>query len=49
MNSNEVMGKHIILKIIVDKLNAAPYYAILADEVTSHDVEHLVIYARFAD
>ena len=45
----EVMGKHMILHDILSNLNAAPYYAILADEVTSHNVEHLAICARFVD
>ena len=45
----EVMGKHTILRGILDDLNAAPYYSILADEVTSHNVEHLAICARFVD
>jgi len=45
----EVMGKHIILKGILDDLNAATYYSILADEVTSHNEEHLAICARFID
>ena len=44
-----VMGKHIILQGILDELNAARYYSILADEVTSHNVEHLAICARFVD
>ena len=44
-----VMGKHIILKGIVDELNTAKFFAILADEVTSHNVEHLAIWARFVD
>ena len=45
----EVMGKHIILHDILSDLNTAPYYTILADEVTSHNVEHLAICARFVD
>ena len=45
----EVMGKHIILKGILDNLNAATYYSISADEVTSHNEEHLAICARFVD
>lgn len=45
----EVMGKHIILKGILDDLNAATYYSILADKVTSHNEEHLAIFARFVD
>ena len=45
----EVMGKHMILRGILHNLNAAPYYSILADEVISHNVEHLTICARFVD
>ena len=45
----EVMGKHIVLRTIVDELKAARWYAILADEVTSHNIEHLAICAWFAD
>ena len=45
----QVMGKHIILKGILDDLNAATYYSTLADEVTSHNEEHLAVCARFVD
>lgn len=31
----EVIGKQIILKSTLDELNAAPFYSILADELTS--------------
>ena len=43
------MGKCIILQGILDDLNAASYDSILADEVTSHNVEHLAISARFVN
>ena len=33
----------------MDELKAARWYAILADEVTSHNIEHLAICARFVD
>ena len=45
----EVIGKRIILKGIVEDLNDTPFHSILADEVTSHNVEHLSIYVRFVD
>ena len=45
----EIMGKHIVLRGIVEELKEAKYFAILADEVTSHNVEHLAICARFVD
>ena len=45
----EVMGKHIILQNIVNDVNSSPFYSILADEVTSYNVEHLAICVRFLD
>ena len=45
----EVMGKYIILKHIVEEVKAAKFYSVLADEVTSHNVEHLALCARFVD
>ena len=42
----KVMGKHLILQGILDDLNVTPFYSIIADEVTLHNVEHL---ARFVD
>ncbi len=45
----EVMGKHIILRRIVEEVKAAKLYTILADEVTSHNVEHLAFCVRFVD
>ena len=39
----EVMGKHIILQSIINDVNSSPFYSILADEVTSHNTEHLAI------
>ena len=44
----EVMGKHIIFQSIAD-VNSSPFYSILADEVTSHNIEHLAICIRFVD
>ena len=44
----EVMGEQ-IFQGIVDDVNASPFYSILADEVTSHNVEHLAICIRFLD
>ena len=38
-----------MLRTIVDELKAAKWYSILADEVTSHNTEHLAICARFVD
>ena len=44
-----VMGKHMILQGILNELNSSKFYAILADEVTSHNLEVLAICARFVD
>ena len=38
-----------MLRTIVDELKVARWYAIPADEVKSHNTEHLAIYARFVD
>jgi len=45
----KVMGKHIILQGILNELKSAKFYTILADEVTSHNAEHLTICARYVD
>jgi len=45
----EVMSKHIILRGILDDLNAATYYSVLANEVTLHNDEHLAFCAQFVD
>ena len=45
----EAMGKHMILQGILDDLNAATYYSVLADERTAPNVEHHAICARFVD
>ena len=45
----EVMGKHIILQSIINDVNSSPFYSILADEVTSHNTEHLAVCVRFLD
>ena len=45
----DVIRKHIILQGILYDSNAAPYYTILAAEVTSHNEEHLALCARFVD
>ena len=38
-----------ILQGILDDLISARFYTVLADEVTSHNTEHLAICARFVD
>ena len=45
----EVMGKHMILKDLFNELKEATFFAILADEVTSHNVEHLSLCVHFVD
>ena len=44
----EVLGKHIILRGIVEEIEKAPSYT-MADEVTSHNFEHLAVCVRFVD
>ena len=34
---------------VIDEVKAAKFYAVMADEVTSHNVEHLAICRRFVD
>ena len=43
------MGKHIILRQIVNEVNRTKYFAILADEVMVHNMEHLALCVRFVD
>ena len=44
-----IMGRHIVLQGIIDEIKQAKLYSIMADEVTSHNTEHLAICARFVD
>ena len=44
-----VMGRHIVLFGIVQEIKTAKFYSILADEVTSHNTEHLALCTRFVD
>ena len=34
---------------ILSEVRKARFYSILADEVSSHDIEHLCLYLRFVD
>ena len=45
----EVLGKHIILKNIVNEVKKAVFYSVLAYEVSSHNREHLALCIRFVD
>ena len=44
-----VMGRHIVSQGIIEEIKQAKLYSIMADEVTSHNTEHLVICARFVN
>ena len=45
----EVIGKRQILNEILDELREARFYAVPADEVTSHNQEQLALCVRFVD
>ena len=45
----DVIGKHYIQKKLVKEILESKYYAILADEATSHNEEKLSIVIRFVD
>lgn len=44
-----IIGKDIIQKSILDELKSAVYFSVLADDVTSHNVEELSLCFRFVD
>ena len=44
-----VIGYDMILTDIIGKIKAANFFSVLADEVSSHNVEHLSICLRFVD
>ena len=44
-----IIGRDIIQKSIIDELKSAEYFSVLADEVTSHNVEELSLCFRFVD
>ena len=44
-----VMGKHIVLKGILNEIITARYYSVLTDEVTSHNVDHFALCVKFFD
>ena len=43
----EVLVQHMILRDIIDEVKQADFYAILADEITSHNQEYLALCVRF--
>ena len=45
----DVMGKHIVLRDIVQDIKEAKLYSICANEVASHNTEELAICVRFLD
>lgn len=44
-----IIGRDIIQKSTIDELKSAVYFSVLADEVTSHNVEELSLCFRFVD
>ena len=44
-----MIGYDMILADIIGKIKAANFFSVLADEVSSHNVEHLPICLRFVD
>ena len=48
-NHINVIGYDIILAGIVDEIKDSQFFSVIADEVSSHGVEHLPISLRFVD
>ena len=45
----DVIGRHIILRGLLEEIKSAHFFSVLADEVTATNVEHLAISLRFVD
>ena len=45
----DIIGKKVIQKNLVEEVNRAKFFSILADEVTSHNQEQLALCVRFVD
>ncbi|XP_037534998.1 zinc finger MYM-type protein 1 [Nematolebias whitei] len=45
----DIMGNDFILSGLVTEIKEAKFYSILADEVTSHNIEHMAFCVRFVD
>jgi len=45
----EIIGREIIQKQIIDEVKKAKFYSLMADEVTSHNMEELSLCLRFVD
>ena len=44
-----IIGNDIILTDIIDEVKKAVFFSVMADEVSSHNVEHLALCLRFVD
>ena len=44
-----VIGYDLLLNTIISEVKEAPFFSVLADEVSSHTVEHLAMCLRFVD
>ena len=48
-NIINVIGYDLLLNTIISEVNEATFFSVLADEVSSHTVEHLALYLKFMD
>ena len=44
---NDIIGKHIIQKSILEQIRKAKFFSIMVDEVTSHNTEVMPLCIRF--
>ena len=44
---NDIIGKHIIQKSILEQIRKAKFFSIMVDEVTSHNMEVMPLCIRF--
>ncbi len=44
-----IIGYDMLHAGIVEKVKVAKVFSVLADEVSSHNIEHLAIYLRYVD
>ena len=44
-----VIGYDLLLNTIISEVKEATFFSVLADEVSSHNVEHLAMCLRFVD
>ena len=45
----DIISNHIILRELIDEIKSAKFFAVMADEVTSHNREQLALCVRFVD